>query len=489
MFNRLSLRSRLLISYLLLLGITLSVILFALLVFLRTRPAPPQQTYQELAYLMQTLNPVQQLAGTLTTPRGGRFTELTNRLSDFASEQSVRALIVNMTDQRVLFDSDGDLATITLREEPFSIPRLQGRMQEQMRMIFGSFQDGETWLFSGLVFPRLQDSAIILSEPQPSTTVQNTLSTYGSALFMPLCQSALIGLGIAIVLAGLTSRNIARSLQRLARGAAAVAEGQFDQRIPEQGPPEVRAVAEAFNHMSTQVQETQQSQQEFLANVSHDLKTPLTSIQGYSQAIMDGAAKDPVEAAEIIYDEAGRLNRMVVELTDLARLEAGRLSMQMTGVDIGQIAAAVGQRLAVVAHKKGVALKMEASAMPEIAGDGDRLAQVLTNLVSNAIKYTPTGGAVQVRTQVDNGGVEVVVRDTGIGSPAEDLPHIFERFYQVDRARGPQRGTGLGLAITQEIVHAHGGKISVSSAGKGQGSTFTVWLPSPHLSTVVRGRR
>jgi signal transduction histidine kinase len=292
----------------------------------------------------------------------------------------------------------------------------------------------------------------------------------------------------AFILAAFISRSIARSLKSLASAAAAVAEGHYDQRVPENGPMEIQAVAQAFNRMSEQVRDTQKAQQDFLANVSHDLKTPLTSIQGYSQAIIDGAAKDPRSAANIIYEEAGRLNRMVIQLTDLARLQAGRLSMHMTAIELGQLTKAIGERLAIVAQEKGVSLEVNAPRMPEVAGDGDRLAQVITNLVSNAIKYTPSGGKVSVCTQATNGGVELVVSDNGIGIPPEDLPRIFERFYQVDKARGPRRGTGLGLAIVAEIVHAHGGKIMASSAGPGQGSTFTLWLPSPQASTIMRVR-
>jgi signal transduction histidine kinase len=129
--------------------------------------------------------------------------------------------------------------------------------------------------------------------------------------------------------------------------------------------------------------------------------------------------------------------------------------------------------------------------MPPIAGDGDRLAQVLNNLIGNAIKYTPIGGHVYLNTRVNLAvnGVEVVVRDTGVGIPAHDLPRVFERFYQVDKVRGPERGTGLGLAITREIVEAHGGRVSVTSDGEGKGSAFTVWLPSPQMSTVLTRRR
>src|SRR5262249_26168006 len=148
------------------------------------------------------------------------------------------------------------------------------------------------------------------------------------------------------------SRTIVKPLQAVARAATDAAQGTYSLKAPISGPKEVRAVAEAFNYMAAQVQATQQAQQDFLANVSHDLKTPLTSIQGYSQAIMDGAASDPVEAAKIIYEEAGRLNRMVVELTDLARLQAGRLSMRTTAVDVAQIAEVVAQRLAIVAKEK-----------------------------------------------------------------------------------------------------------------------------------------
>jgi signal transduction histidine kinase len=266
-----------------------------------------------------------------------------------------------------------------------------------------------------------------------------------------------------------------------------VAEGHYQQSIPISGPVEVRAVAQAFNSMSEKVRTEQQSQQDFLANVSHDLKTPLTSIQGYSQAIIDGIGS-PQQAAQIIREESERLNRMVVELTDLTRLQAGRLSMQTAAIDLGQLTTAVTQRLAIMAREKGVELDVSAPSMPEIAGDGDRLVQVVTNLVSNAIKFTPAGGKVTVRTQVRRGGVELSVEDTGQGIPEAELARIFERFYQVDKARGPQRGTGLGLAIVHEIIQAHGGTITVASAGENRGATFTVWLPSPDLSTLVRRR-
>jgi signal transduction histidine kinase len=500
--NRLSLRARLLLSYLLLLAITLSIITVAVLFLIRASPAPPQPVYQELLTIYQSMNLPDLLLRVGLNPNGRRgqglaLRALESELTNFAQTNEVRALIVNAQNGAVIFDSAGMLSTgdtLAIQEDQvFTIPvYLRRLLPPRFESMFGSFHDpgGTEWLFAGLVGLRADEPGIglLLAQPRPRRSFESVAADF-RAVLQPVCQSAMVGLVIAFVLAVIISRNVAHSLQRLAHGAAAVAQGNYDQRIPESGPPEVRAVAQAFNHMSTEVHDTQQAQQDFLANVSHDLKTPLTSIQGYAQAILDGAAKDPAQAATIIYEEAGRLNRMVIELTDLARLEAGRLSMKTSAVDMGQIATAVGQRLAVVAGEKGITLRVQASPMPPIAGDGDRLAQVITNLISNAIKYTPNGGQVWVTTHANNGGVEVSVKDTGVGILRKDLQRIFERFYQVDRARGPERGTGLGLAITQEIVQAHGGKLTVTSPGVNQGSTFTVWLPFPHSSTVVRGKR
>jgi two-component system, OmpR family, sensor kinase len=497
----LSLRSRLFASYLLLLSVTLGAIAVALLVIVNTRPAPPQQTYQRLAAIAQGV-PLREIlteasAGIFTTPRE-RLQIVEAELTRLAEDRNVRILIVNARNNAVIYDSastvtPGQLLNVQL--DPYTIPApIRRGFSPRVETVFGNFVDptsGE-WLFVGLTTTDpagAASGALLFADPHETQSLQQALAEFSSALALPLCQSALVGLVVASILAIWGSRTIARPLQTVAKAATNVAEGHYNERVPISGPPEVQALGEAFNYMTSQVQGTQRAQQDFLANVSHDLKTPLTSIQGYSQAIMDGAASDPVQAASIIHEEAGRMNRMVTELTDLARLQAGQLSMRSGALDIGQITAAVGQRLAIVAREKGVRLEVDATPMPDIAGDGDRMAQVLTNLISNAIKYTPQGGSVYVQTLMANGGVEVVVRDTGIGIPPEELPRVFERFYQVDKARGPERGTGLGLAIVREIVQAHGGRINVASAGTGKGTTFTLWLPSPLLTTLVRSRR
>lgn len=496
--SNLSLRTRLFLSYLALLAVTVGVIAVAFLIFLNTRAAPPQQTYQRLAAIAQTF-PLRELVGQgsgFNSPRE-RQQMLETELTELAAERDVRIIIVSTRNNGVLYDSAGTLETaqtVDLVREPYTLPDPFRRgLGSHVEVVFGRFEDtsGE-WLFTGLVATMMQSAsgaALLFADPLRPQSLQQALADFSSALALPLCQSALIGLVFAVVLAIVGSRTVARPLQGLAKASASVAQGNYNERVPPIGPPEMRAVAEAFNEMTAQVQATQQAQQDFLANVSHDLKTPLTSIQGYSQAIIDGAASDPVQAAKIIHEEAGRLNRMVMQLTDLARLQSGRMSMNQTPLDIGQITEAVGERLSIVAREKGVQMRVDAAPMPEVIGDGDRLAQVLMNLISNAIKYTLPGGSIHVDTRVANGGVEVVVQDTGVGIPADELPRIFERFYQIDKARGPERGTGLGLAIVREIVQAHGGKINVASAGKDKGATFTLWLPSPQLSATGARRR
>jgi len=499
------LRPRLFLSYLVLLLVTLGVIAAAFVLILNTRPAPLEPLYQRLATLAFNMN-LSEVAALSRPPPGrgyfnpdARFETLVNTLAELADDNNVRLLLVDVDSEFVLFDSASVLPNGTPFEgrlEPYAIPaaiQQRGNASQigTIDAVRGLFVDPDSseWLFVGLEALRQnqQTSALLFADLRPQKSLQDSLSEFGTELLPILAQAALVSLVVAVIFAGVISRSVAEPLQTVAIAAESIADGNLNERVPIRGPNEVRLVAEAFNSMSEKVQNGQRSQQDFLANVSHDLKTPLTSIQGFSQAIMDGVG-DPLESAHIIHDEAARLNRMVIELTDLARLEAGRLSMKMTPIDIGQLTAAIGQRLSVVARDKNILLNIEASPMPPIAGDGDRLAQVLTNLISNAINYTPIDGRVDVRTNVRNGGVEVEVQDSGVGIKEDELPRIFERFYQVDKARGPRRGTGLGLAIVQEIIQAHGGRITVSSPGEGRGATFTIWLPSPHLSTVVRRR-
>ncbi|MCL6547857.1 MAG: cell wall metabolism sensor histidine kinase WalK [Alicyclobacillus sp.] len=220
---------------------------------------------------------------------------------------------------------------------------------------------------------------------------------------------------------------------------------------------------------------------DFLANVSHELRTPLSMMQGYTEALLDEFGDDPVqrrELTEIIHDETMRMKRLVNDLLDLAQLESGQFQLSLRELDIVGLARRVGRKFQTLAAERDVALVTELPDQPIVVwGDADRLEQVLTNLLDNALRHTSSGGRVSAEVGVRRSHATIRVSDTGSGIPEEDLPYIWERFYKADKARTRgTSGTGLGLAISRQIVLEHGGDIIVESA-VGQGTTFTVVIP------------
>jgi signal transduction histidine kinase len=307
------------------------------------------------------------------------------------------------------------------------------------------------------------------------------LRLWWDSVLRPILQAAGIALLISIFLSWLMSRWVAAPLDRMAEVSRAVAAGDFDQRLMPGGPEEVRGLALTFNEMVARVQTGRKAQRDFVANVSHELKTPLTSIQGFAQAILDGTAQDAEalqHAAQVVFDEAQRLHRLVEDLLELARMDAGQIDFHHDRVEITVLLSAVVERLGVKAAKAGVDVIQKVGQLPVLIGDGDRLAQVFMNLIDNAIKHTPDGGQVSLWGEYAEGWISIHVEDTGPGIPEEELSRIFERFYQLDKARpgGMDRGVGLGLAITREIVRNHQGRM-VAQSELGRGSRFTVQLP------------
>ena len=322
-----------------------------------------------------------------------------------------------------------------------------------------------------------------------------------------------VALLLSLLLGLVIARSMARPLQQISTAAGAVAAGNYQHRLAETGPPEIKRVAASFNLMIERVENSQQAMRDFVSNVSHELKTPLTSIQGFSQAIMEGATPDEParrRAATIITQEAGRLSRLVEDLLDLARIDSGQVVMRKTLLDLNQLLTGTIDRLLPQAAAQQVTLVKQWAGLPPILGDGDRLAQVFTNFLDNAVRYTPPGGRITVSgsiarnlprphrvraglfqpdatTTVSERGdfVEICVADTGPGMPAAELARIFERFYQVDKSRKRGQGTGLGLAIAKEIVEAHGGAIRAESL-EGVGTKFTVLLPVSEAEALTQ---
>jgi len=317
-------------------------------------------------------------------------------------------------------------------------------------------------------------AAIVVARPAA------TLGEVFGDLAPRLMFSGLMGVAAALGLGFLLSQSVASPLRKIGRAARNVARGSYGQRVPVTGPREVREVATNFNRMTEEVRRSQQTLRDFLMNISHELKTPLTSIRGFSQAVLDGTIDDKPgvdRSAKIINDEATRVLRLVEELLDLSRMESGQISMRQEDMDLAELLEHVSEVFALRSEETGVALTVQQPGPLLLRGDFDRLEQVLNNLLDNAFRHTPEGGAVRVTARpVQHGFVQVTVSDSGRGIPPEDLPHLFERFYRAANGRN-MRGYGLGLAITREIVRSHGGDIWATSE-QGRGTSFVFTLPA-----------
>jgi len=302
-----------------------------------------------------------------------------------------------------------------------------------------------------------------------------------------LLWAALGALALSLILGVLLSRLLTAPLVRLTHAAQAVAAGDLSQRVDIRSRDETGELGSAFNEMAASLAEAETMRKNLIADVSHELRTPLSVVQGNLQALLDGVY--PLEMAQVasLYDETRLLTRLVDDLHDLALADAGRLRLERAPVDVNGLARAAAAQFAPVAESSGVPLELEedVDALGEtlfVLGDADRLAQVLRNLLSNALRHTPAGGRVSVAVTRVGEQVRVQVADTGSGISPEDLPYVFDRFYRGDRSRSRQGGgAGLGLAIARQIVAAHGGTLTVSSE-PGEGATFTMVLPVERLS-------
>jgi len=437
-----SLNSRLLLSYVVVILVCLLVVALGLLVALRIRQVQQRFVYQRLGDVARLT--IVAVRGRNVGPE--RLAPLLRRVDQ---DRNMRILLLD-SQGNVVLDSRDEWESQNLLESARFDRDPEGNLQ-------GSFTDagGRTWLFVALPWPAPPASEmLVFAAPQPRGAA---LAWAREHMLAPLLWAGLAALILSILLALLVSRSIAAPLRRVTGAAEAIARGETGTRALVSGPAEVQSLARSFNTMADQVEATRQSQRDFVANVSHELKTPLTSIQGFSQALLDGTASTPeatARAARIIHDEAERMRRLVDELLILARFDAGQMVMARDPVELGPLLRGCVEKLAPQAQAAGVALALDVPERLFVTGDTDRLAQVFTNLLDNALAHTPAGSKVVLaaRPAEDRRAVEVAVADAGEGIPAGVLPRIFERFYQVDKSRRRSRGAGLGLAITKEIV-------------------------------------
>ena len=271
-------------------------------------------------------------------------------------------------------------------------------------------------------------------------------------------------------------------------------KGDFSQRIPVQGKDEASQLGRSFNEMADQLKNLEVTRQSFVANVSHELRSPLTSMKGFLEAMMDGTIppEEHDHYIDIVLSETRRMTAMVNDLLDLARIESGIITVNYEVFDINELIRRTLITFEARISEKQMELDVRfANEQSFVYADSNQISQVLRNLIDNAIKYSPEGRTLLVSTYALRKEVYVTIRDTGVGIPAEDVPHIFDRFYKVEKAHtpSPQVGSGLGLAIVKKIIEAHGQSITVKSA-RGKGTQFTFTLEKANtLKRVTDGGR
>lgn len=463
-----SLRSRLWLSYALIVVTALSLVTIVLFISLYRNPLLYRQTTERLRAVQAVL------VERAKEPQAPSMPALAER----AARTFNARLILFAQDQQMVYD------TASGQEPQINFPVKKVFLKE-LPLIRD--EEGGAWLYS---IEKLPDgSFLMVASPRPRLSFLNLFSDE----FMPVILfGGTAALLLSLIAAFLISGWIASPLQGIVNAARGMPSAEV-KPVTVKGPREVQELTQAFNSMVTRVQSSQRSQREFVANVSHEMKTPLTSIHGFAQALLDGTANTEEarrQAAQVIFGETERMQRMVFDLLDLAKLDSGIAELKMSPVDMRALLVSISEKFTPQSNRAGVGIVLDAAqVLPPLIGDGDRLSQVFTNLIDNALKHTPRGGAVTVRVTAEPGGVKIVVADTGSGIPEADLPFIFQRFYRADPSRqgGRHQGAGLGLAIVQEIVLAHGGRISVrNETGSGASMEVTLPLSLPNRSRTVQ---
>jgi histidine kinase len=296
-----------------------------------------------------------------------------------------------------------------------------------------------------------------------------------------LLYAVLAATAIAILLSLYLSRSVTAPVQAMSLATQRIADGRYEERVQVQSEDELGQLARRFNRMAEKLAQVESMRRQLIGDVSHELRTPLTAIKGSMEGLIDGVLPPTEETFQQIHAEADRLNRLVDDLQELSRVEAHAYQLDIRRLDVSDFIQTVTKRLAPQFETSGVALEVDLSpGLPRVLADEDRIVQVLTNLTGNALQHTPENGKVTIIASRADGEAQISVHDTGIGIPPEHLPHIFDRFYRVDKSRSRRAGggSGIGLTIARALVEAHGGRIWAESPGEGQGSTFTFTLPT-----------
>jgi len=287
---------------------------------------------------------------------------------------------------------------------------------------------------------------------------------------------------VAVIVSVFLSRQIVAPLRAMMGVSQRIADGRYDERVVVNGSDELAQLAERFNRMAERLEHTESMRRRLLADVSHELRTPLTAIGGYMEGLLDGVIPESPETYKQVWMEANRLSRLVDDLQELSRVEAGSYRLNFQKVKVSHLIETCVKRLSHQYAEKNVRLMVvpfSPSEMFQVFADEDRIIQVMTNLLSNALVYTDIGGEVTISVVKIGNEIQFTVQDNGIGISAENVPQIFDRFYRVDksRSRSAGGGSGIGLTIAKALVEAHEGRIWAESAGEGMGSKLIFTIP------------
>ncbi|MBN1305641.1 MAG: HAMP domain-containing protein [Anaerolineales bacterium] len=329
--------------------------------------------------------------------------------------------------------------------------------------------------------------------PAPKSGMGNTLpmemdlfSNYQAAVTEALSLATLAALISAVLASFFISRQVVGPVQRMMGISRRIAEGDYEERLKVSGNlqsnqlDELDQLALTFNQMADKLEKTETMRRQLIGDVTHELRTPLAAIKGYMEGLMDGVLSATPETFQQVYSEADRLQRLVNDLQELSRVEAGAYHLNRESVSPADLIETAVRYLARQFEEKGIRLETKLNAeLPNVYADKDRILQVLTNLLGNALQYTPTGGSVAVTAASVKSEIVISITDTGIGISPDHLSLIFKRFYRTDKSRARvSGGSGIGLTIAQALIKAHHGRIWAESDGEGKGSTFQFTLPA-----------
>ena len=338
------------------------------------------------------------------------------------------------------------------------------------------------WLIAATVGPTLFHSHLTQANVgATSAQILHTEMAYQSANAISLSLALLTALVVAMAVDVYMARRIGRSVASIADAASDVAGGHYDVRVPAPGlGAEFDALVSGFNQMADRLGSVERTRRRLLADLGHEMRTPVATLDAYLEALEDGVATLDAPTTELLRAQTRRLARLSEDIGTVSRAEEGQVQLDLRTVQPSTVVSAAIDSVAEAYETKGVRLDTDiAVGLPQLSLDPERMGQVLGNLLDNALRHTPAGGTVTISAAASRrtGGVALSVADTGEGIPAEHLAHVFERFYRVDTARDRAHGgSGIGLAIAKAFVEAHGGQLSATSSGTGQGSTFRILL-------------